>query len=102
MDNKLLLTIVMIGVLLFLKGQVETFNSGYRHHKSIEFHPAQRSFGRTSHIAELNDAVLRECNPHGEFYTMRYTKPRDCDCVKHTLKQFPRTVGYYNACGKKI
>ena len=101
MNNKLLLTAILIGFLLLLKNSTENFNSGYRHHKGYEFHKAMRSFGRTSHVAELNDAVRRECNPHGDFYTMRYNKPRNCPLV-HSLPQFPRQAGYFNACGKKI
>ena len=62
---------------------------------------AHRSFGRTAHIAELNDAVWNpDCLPQGEYYAMRYSQPSQFMHQHKTQK--PLTLGYYNACAEKI
>lgn len=77
---------------------VEKFNAGYHPHLDYDYAVAMRSFGRTSHI---NDAVNNAyCNPHGEYYTMRYNSPPEF-IAKRQVKSYPYEVGYYNSCGSR-
>ena len=74
------------------KAGIENFNED-------EFAPAMRSFGRTSHLNGVIDNAW--CNPHGQYYILRYSKPSTFIGQAHH-RQFPMTVGYYNECGSKI
>jgi hypothetical protein len=65
--------------------------------------PAQRSFGRTTAVAELNDAVWDpDCRPNGEFYVMRYTHPERQGCMHSAKKRAPIVQGHFNACGVQL
>lgn len=101
--------LIIIGIFILLhfiqqglySMEVEGFNAGHNNYER-EFAPALRSFGRTSHIAELNETVWDpNCNPHGAFYTQRYSHPKYCSAVSNRI-QYPLRVGYYNTCGNMI
>ena len=73
------------------KNRIEKFNVN-------EYSTAMRSFGRTSN---LNETVFNaECNPHGEYYVMRYTLPtfKQAKCSK---PKYPMSLGYYDSCGNE-
>lgn len=91
---------LIVYIIMFCGGKNEGFFN-------IDWHqvaPAFQSFGRTSTLARLNDAVWkgagRDCYPNGEFYVMRYTLPQKgvygIKEEEHVLK------GHYNSCGRYV
>jgi hypothetical protein len=96
------LGLILLGI-LFTKMSDDmkllTTNAGIEKFNEDEFAPAMRSFGRTAHLnGVVNNAW---CNPHGQYYILRYSKPSTFIGQVHH-RQFPVTIGYYNACGEKI
>ena len=59
---------------------------------------ANQSFGRTSVVAKLNDAVWG-CMPNGEYYVMRYNRDPAAQKYKYFAKKAKSVrKGYYNSC----
>lgn len=81
------------------QNRIEKFNAGYHPHLDYDYAVAMRSFGRTSYLNEaINNAY---CNPHGEYYTMRYNAPSEF-VARKIVRTCPLELGYYNSCGSRI
>lgn len=99
-----LLGLILLGILFTkmyddMKLLTSVSGSGVEKFNEDEFYPAMRSFGRTSHLNGVIDNAW--CNPHGQYYILRYSKPSTFIGQVHH-RQFPMTVGYYNSCADKI
>lgn len=94
-----LLSDLQMQVSTIAQHKLENFNAGYSPSISRDYAVAMRSFGRTSHLNEaINNAY---CNPHGEYYTMRYNAPSEF-IARKIVRTCPLELGYYNSCGSRI